>query len=891
MKHRFAVLITSTIMCLTMFATATPVSLAAPSSPPSAGPSASAASSTTAMPESKEQAPLVLVVDVSESMTENDSSGRNKLSSAKKTMSTLVQGRPESTDLGVWTYPGGTTSGECAPGSWIPGLQPDQHPDPTDVDAHIRQLTASGNTPTGPALRGVVDSLKQKGFTSATLLLISDGESNCGQPPCEVAKSIVDEGFALSVPSIGFTISDKGRDELTCISQVTGSSYREADNADQLIKELSQYEQRDLEVSVEAPTRIRQGANAAITATIKNSSHYTVTNIRAAISIDPGTSRTIFPLILSPVRHLPALKEGESTRVTWAATGASGQTGTAGWKVAVGSRDAGSVLKTGKVEVTDEGLTLNDAGPLLQDVSGPVVVIGDSFSSGEGAGSYLDEGEPKCHRAQTAYGAVLGGRQTHLIACSGAVTADVTDKSQYSGEPPQVEALQDLPDNPGLVYLTIGGNDIGFKDIVQGCIGGNCTVNRAEMTRRLSDIPQHKESLKKTYRAVMKAANTRERVKKRHGKVAPLIVSPYPDPLWEAEQGNCATVVPVLKSFSLSPSEISYGRQILTLLNRTVRDAVTELSKEGYPVYYAQDVVDLAKPNHTMCNDDSYFVKIDTSAISRGATDFGKDAAKNFMKWLHPSDALSQGVDRAVPYGIAEVAHPNVPGHEAWAQSLIAWSQTKEAQVVNTTMPDEGGGLRSAAAGGLKRLGRAVQPPQDHALSAQLQPLAADGSASRQATTTTVRNGDTLTLTITGVNPGSTVTVTVHSDIQTLGTLTADANGKASGTLALTADIPSGNHTLILEGLNEDAQMSYYEVPLSVRETSGRLVLLAYGIALLLIAGGAMTLVLSARRRHHLASAASASSTPSTSVAADVVDPEGADDTSEGDADTEAISS
>ena len=855
MKHRFAVIITSTIMCLTMFATATPVSLAAPSSPPSAGPSVSAASSTTAMPAAKEQAPLVLVVDVSESMTENDSSGRNKLSSAKKTMSTLVQGRPESTDLGVWTYPGGTTSGECAPGSWIPGLQPDQHPDPTDVDAHIRQLTASGNTPTGPALRGVVDSLKQKGFTSATLLLISDGESNCGEPPCEVAKSIVDEGFALSVPSIGFTISDKGRDELTCISQATGSSYREADNADQLIKELSQYEQRDLEVSVEAPTRIRQGANAAITATIKNSSHYTVTNIRAAISIDPGASRTIFPLILSPVRHLPALKEGESTRVTWAATGASGQTGTAGWKVAVGSRDAGSVLKTGKVEVTDEGLTLNDAGPLLQDVSGPVVVIGDSFSSGEGAGSYLDEGEPKCHRAQTAYGAVLGGRQTHLIACSGAVTADVTDKSQHPSEPPQAKALQDIPDNPGLVYLTIGGNDIHFGDIVTGCILGNCTADRAEMTRRLSEIPQRKESLKKTYRAVMKAANTRERVKKRQGKVAPLIVSPYPDPLWEKEQGNCATVMP---NVSLSPSEISYGRQILTLLNRTVRDAVTELSKEGYPVYYAQDVVDLAKPNHTICNSDSYFVKV------------------NLQNYVHDHN---------------ELFHPNISGHEAWAQSLIAWSQTKEAQVVNTTMPEEGGGLRSAAAGGLKRLGRAVQSPQDHALSAQLQPLAADGSASRQVTTTTVRNGDTLTLTVTGVNPGSTVTVTVHSDIQTLGTLIADANGKASGTLALTADIPSGSHTLVLEGLKEDAQMGYYEVPLSVRETSGWLVLLAYGIALLLIAGGAMTLVLSRRRRHHLGSAATASSTPSTSVAADVVDPEGADDTSEGDADTEEVSS
>lgn len=323
--------------------------------------------------------------------------------------------------------------------------------------------------------------------------------------------------------------------------------------------------------------------------------------------------------------------------------------------------------------------------------------------------------------------------------------------------------------------------------------------------------------------------------------------------MWEKEQGNCATVIS--KAYSLSPSEISYGRQILTLLNRTVRDAVTELSKEGYPVYYAQDVVDLAKPNHTICNSDSYFVKI------------------NLQNYFHDQN---------------ELVHPNITGHEAWAQSLIAWSQTKEAQVVNTTMPEEGGGLRSAAAGSLKRLGRAVQPPQDHALSAQLQPLAADGSASRQVTTTTVRTGDTLTLTVTGVNPGSTVTVTVHSDIQALGALTADANGKASGTLALTADLPSGNHTLVLEGLKEDAQMGYYEVPLSVRETSGWLVLLAYGIVLLLIAGGAMTLVLSTRRRHHLAAAPTASS---TSVAADVVDPEGADDTAEKDADTEETSS
>ncbi|OLO54500.1 hypothetical protein BKH30_03870 [Actinomyces oris] len=890
MKHRFAVIITSTIMCLTMFATATPVSLAAPSSPPSAGPSASAASSTTAMPESKEQAPLVLVVDVSESMTENDSSGRNKLSSAKKTMSTLVQGRPESTDLGVWTYPGGTTSGECAPGSWIPGLQPDQHPDPTDVDAHIRQLTASGNTPTGPALRGVVDSLKQKGFTSATLLLISDGESNCGQPPCEVAKSIVDEGFALSVPSIGFTISDKGRDELTCISQVTGSSYREADNADQLIKELSQYEQRDLEVSVEAPTRIRQGANAAITATIKNSSHYTVTNIRAAISIDPGTSRTIFPLILSPVRHLPALKEGESTRVTWAATGASGQTGTAGWKVAVGSRDAGSVLKTGKIEVTNEGLTLDDAGPILRDLSGPVVVIGDSYSSGEGTRDYKHEGEPKCHRSNYAYGALIGGRRTIIIACSGAESLHVRYSRQHDSEPPQSKALKDIPEIPGAAFMTIGGNDIKFGDIVKWCVFNlnnpaspsmqvpltpnqvadqaikkieqECSADKAAVRRKLSEIPQHKDSLKNTYISVMEQLNSNERVKDRGNAVAPLIISPYPDLLWESQQGSCAQISRITPKNAtpalLTPNEISFGRAVVTQLNQTIRESVQELADQGYPIYFAQDVTDFAKPNHTICNEDSYFVHL---------------TVENFF------------------HDGAELAHPNIAGHEAWAQSLIAWSQTKEAQVVNTTMPPRKKGFLPDLLSPLSSSLRKLDPSDDHTLQGQLQPLGEDGRAARQEKIVTVRSGDTVTVTLTGVQPGATVTVTVHSSIQAIGSLTADENGVATGRLPLPPDLPAGQHILVYEGLGTNAAWSYYEVPLSVRETSGWLVLLAYGIVLLLIAGGAMTLVLSARRRHHLASAASASSTPSTSVAADVVDPEGADDTSEGDADTEAVSS
>lgn len=113
------------------------------------------------------------------------------------------------------------------------------------------------------------------------------------------------------------------------------------------------------------------------------------------------------------------------------------------------------------------------------------VALGDSFSSGEGAGGYAPptniRGQNVCHRSEYAYPERLGssprqpvflaGRSVSLQfwACSGATTANVVDKPQGKAEeePPQITHVDSSDD---LVTLTIGGNDAGFARMVNACL-------------------------------------------------------------------------------------------------------------------------------------------------------------------------------------------------------------------------------------------------------------------------------------------------------------------------------------------------------------------------------------------------------------------------------------
>ncbi|MFB8207842.1 SGNH/GDSL hydrolase family protein [Streptomyces sp. NPDC048567] len=94
--------------------------------------------------------------------------------------------------------------------------------------------------------------------------------------------------------------------------------------------------------------------------------------------------------------------------------------------------------------------------------AGGYVALGDSYSSGVGAGSYLsDSGD--CKRSTKAYpylwAAANSPSSFTFVACSGATSSTVA-----SGQ------LGALSSSTSLVSVTAGGNDVGFADVMQDCV-------------------------------------------------------------------------------------------------------------------------------------------------------------------------------------------------------------------------------------------------------------------------------------------------------------------------------------------------------------------------------------------------------------------------------------
>lgn len=88
------------------------------------------------------------------------------------------------------------------------------------------------------------------------------------------------------------------------------------------------------------------------------------------------------------------------------------------------------------------------------------VALGDSYSSGVGTRSYIDDGT-SCQRSTYAYPSLLAAQKGYALnfrACSGAKIPDVTNT--------QLSALSTAT---RYVTISVGGNDAGFADVLTEC--------------------------------------------------------------------------------------------------------------------------------------------------------------------------------------------------------------------------------------------------------------------------------------------------------------------------------------------------------------------------------------------------------------------------------------
>jgi lysophospholipase L1-like esterase len=95
-----------------------------------------------------------------------------------------------------------------------------------------------------------------------------------------------------------------------------------------------------------------------------------------------------------------------------------------------------------------------------QAAAPPYVALGDSYSSGTGTRSYINDGT-SCQRSTYAYPSLLAAQKGYALnfrACSGAKIPDVTNS--------QLGALSSAT---RYVTISVGGNDAGFAGVLTEC--------------------------------------------------------------------------------------------------------------------------------------------------------------------------------------------------------------------------------------------------------------------------------------------------------------------------------------------------------------------------------------------------------------------------------------
>lgn len=760
--------------------------------------------------------PVLVVLDTSGSMSEladpnSTESGlqlradATRIDAAKAAVLDLIDALGANQRYGLVTYPAGAAD----PDTGCEGAHVQTPLRPLDVataSAAVRRLSPSGETPTGPALSEAWDLLKSNQVHQATIVLVSDGLSNCGPAPCDVAKQITADGYEVVVNTVGFHVEGEAVTELTCVAEETGGRFVGADSADELYAAIGASSVGHLQVDVEPPANLvvtsgdTDSENNSFKVTVGSDGQYPANDVRVSLTLTQKGSAASGVLIPRPVRFLGNLASGARQEVT-IATRPREKVDRIAWKVVVTAKNAPGVPLSGQVGVADL-VTMKDLGGVLKGAQ-RIAVLGDSYSSGEGAEDYNDpQGMEGCHQSKHQYANVLWGEDNvDLLACSGATTSDFYGTQEIDSTKkrisPQldrlrVNALSKAP--PDAVLLTIGGNDAGFGAIATEClfygacnaVGNFFTEGDWPLTQMLDYALAVETDINRVLGAVDSAVNDPVVLKRRGEKPAPIIILTYPQIIPEADaaRGGCMT--------GISADEIRDLNKFLSTLNASVSNAAYTLRGKGRPVYVVPQVADAFQPNHTICDEGASYA--------------------TYSRVQKLPDLYSHR---------QELLHPNKDGYQAMARALVAWSNTKAAARDPRELK---GAVRweptftspSALDQRTEQLATDLERVNDFASLHNMLYLTTHPWAPLWAVLDIEEPSAPVSLAAEGFGFGSDVVLRFESTPTSLGVVTADADGKINTTVNVPAWAEPGTHHIHMVGFDSKGRSVSKTVPLKV---------------------------------------------------------------------------
>jgi len=393
------------------------------------------------------------------------------------------------------------------------------------------------------------------------------------------------------------------------------------------------------------------------------------------------------------------------------------------------------------------------------------IALGDSFSSGEGAGYYLpatDSNDPenKCHVSAVSYPYLaaqnLGITDFHSVACSGATTSDYFTTAQYdhaqqfvwlAGEDKQQVFVTSA--QPNVVTISMIGNDIDFAGKIKYCIFSpdSCFHFLEDREAAANEIYNKFGTLVQLYREIRQDSGDPDTVK--------IYVLGYPQIVGD---GDCG-----VNALPLSLEERQAAQGLTSYLDAVIHAAADEAGVQYIDTEHAFD-------GHRLC--ESGVKAVNGITVTN---DFGPDLNSSF--------------------------HPTPLGQQLLAQALLAQSQDFTA-----SMPSANDGIVAPYIGSdayNNFIGDAPSNNWSGLPYTAFTTLVTGVNLVENPEPFVIKGTDQVVkATNESLQPNSPVTVWLQSTPTQIGTLTTDASGNLNGQVTIPSDIAPGYH--ILHAIGKD---------------------------------------------------------------------------------------
>lgn len=404
--------------------------------------------------------------------------------------------------------------------------------------------------------------------------------------------------------------------------------------------------------------------------------------------------------------------------------------------------------------------------------------MGDSYTSGEGAFDYTegtDSPTNSCHLSHNSYPILLtldvfsatGG---HSVACSGAVINDIVNNSDgyvgqmrsgssykqlQQGQPLLFQSIMTnyLPGyfaqyrfaskyQPRVITVEVGGNDIGFGDLVQSCVQPHLSRHQSDST--CYNTYEDRLELKNLIDRTIPKWQSLYKQLKSQAPGSQIYAIGYPRTI--NDQGSCGVNV------LLNKSELEFAMLAIDEINAGIKKAA-ETAGANY--------VDITESlyGHRLCEARSYNIAVNGLTAGRDAGFLG---LKLFGK---------------------ESYHPNALGHQLIEQAILS-------QTHNFTLPaSTGTDTSTSSLLNAPKTGRSINR------------LAPDPNL----TSRVVKKGSSITIKTkavkNGQKPRTTYKVSLGSpNNPAIAQVISDDAGDIDSVIVMPSDTPSGGQTIHISG-------------------------------------------------------------------------------------------